>query len=228
MIVISATALSHKLMTQKSDPQQWDLQEDNSNNHALSTIEGFSFGNYIDGELESKIKADLLQVTPIKFFIFKLNRINEIRMSNVSYEYYEISTITATGEPDGGMKDPFKEILPTEGGKNLLPRMGIVKRVVMDRLSLKRYQNKKLVIEMLAKQTIIDLTQHKTTFRGITLIHPRTGKKIYSERAHWDKDNKAFIIPGNYQAISPKGKAKGEGIAVDLNFRISKYDKLAK
>jgi len=213
---------------QDSDQQQLE-QQDTIDNNQLNRIEGFSFADYIDGKLGSKIKADLLQVVPIKFFIFKLNKINEIRLTNATYEYYEEKStwinnkMVANGDAHTEIADPFKKIIPKDGIKNILPGTGMIKRIVIDKFTLTRHVNTKPVIKVLSSQTIIDLGKHKTTFRNLTLVHPKTGKRIYTHDAHWDKKAKAFVIPGKYQVTSPRGKAKGEGIMVDLNFKVKKY-----
>ena len=91
--------------------------------------------------------------------------------------------------------------------------MGYIKRGVIEKLTLDIMQNELPHFTLNSAKATVDLSRNKTTLKNVTLTHHLSKKQIHTKTAYWDKQQKAFVIPGNYTAQTPKGRASGKGIS---------------
>jgi hypothetical protein len=100
--------------------------------------------------------------------------------------------------------------------------IGMITRIVIEKLHYNVYEGEKLIIAVTADEAESSFGKKDTVLKGVQIEHSPSGKFIKTGRAVWDAGERMFKIPGGYIATTPKGTAKGNGIKVNLDFKVEK------
>ncbi len=186
-----------------------------------ASIKGISATTIRSGRVVSRIIAEELSVKPRRFYIFSIRPFNEISMTNAKLEYH---LLEGTNSEAG---DPFsldEHLSSLKGSAISRKGLGVITRGVIKGLVLEIMRGKVPLLSVSSAEAKIDLKKKRTELFRTCLKDLKSGKKITSNRIIWDNGEKAFKIPGRYWAESPKGKSRGKGIRVDLDFNVSRLN----
>ena len=181
-------------------------------NKAFSYITGLSYKIYGSGGVESHLEADSYSVVPRRFLFFNLYSINEVRIKDVRIKHYLDS------DSSERLEIVPLVIMPVSFGSE--DKRGMPTRGVIEGLVLEMFRSGKPVLLLHAEEALID-KKLNTSFINARLESKATGKRIVSKEIIWKRNDTMFSIPGRYYAKTPKGKASGKGIRVDLDFNVS-------
>ena len=179
---------------------------------AFSYIAGLSYNIYEPGGVVSHLEADSYSVVPQRFLFFSLYSINEVRIKNVRVKHYLESNSPETIKIVPLLIMPF-----SYGSRN---KHGLPSRGIIEGLEMEIFRSGNLVLSLHAEEALID-KKLNTSFINARLESKATGKRIVSKEIIWKRNDTMFSIPGRYHAKTPKGKASGKGIRVDLDFNVS-------
>lgn len=196
-----------------------DISQVEKNSHAQLSMHGMTFSNYEADKLLTKIKVGSFEIIPKRVFIFKLNKLNEIRIDTFECDDY---TSFPSGNGVKGNVFTFKRMLPTDTNQESFKQFGLIKEGSIKNLSINFHDAHHVRLKVTASQAEIDFKSNRAVFHNLILEQPHSGKKIYTNKSTWDAASLSFLIPGPYKATSPKGQGSGKGIAVDLNFKVRK------
>lgn len=219
LLLIVAAALAVSVFQGTSQPDLGGLSQDESSAGPMS-IRGFDFATYEGDRLATRVQAGQFRVKPRKFGIFKLRSVNEVALSKARLEIHR------PPEQDGknvGVLSPLGEQLGSRaqgllGGKGV----GNITRAVMDGVELVFYGGGSPHLRVSAQAGEMDFRSKEIRMREAVLEHLPSQRKIASKVIVWDEREGLFRVPGAYQATTPKGRATGRGISVDLDFRVEK------
>jgi len=172
-------------------------------------MDNFSRSIYKNGQLFLKVKADEVKIAPKKLLVFNLAVFNELLLKNVAVELH-----LENNEPAGKKTDKvnlFDSIIESKYGANGAKiRNGFTFRV---------FTSNVLTLELKAVSADFK-TANNIVFHDATLEHFPSGRRIKAKSIYWDDPKSRFMVAGSYEASSPKGKAGGRGLIVDLNFNL--------
>jgi hypothetical protein len=187
-------------------------------------IKGISAQELKGGRRAYSFKADEFKINPRAFGVFLIQPIKEATLVNAFMEVYLSAQGNSTQEVDlfpssllstATSSDPNSKKLAMAG-------IGVVTRLVFNNLHLNIYKGEELTISVVASEAFTDLKNRETVLKGFQIEHKPSKKFISTRSAIWDAKEKVFKIPGEYIAVTPKGKAKGYGIKVNLDFKVKK------
>jgi hypothetical protein len=188
-------------------------------------IKGISAQELKGGKLVYSFKADEFKINPRAFGVFLIQPIKEATLVNAYMEVYLSVQGNSMQEVDlfpssllssaTSSSDPKAKRLSMSG-------IGVITRLVFKKLHLNIYKGEELVITVAASEAFTNLKNKETVFKGVQIEHKTSRKFISTRSAKWDAREKVFKIPGEYMAVTPKGKAKGYGIKVNLDFNVKK------
>lgn len=171
-------------------------------------------------------KADEFKINPRAYGVFLIQPIKEATLTNAFIEVYLSAQDDSMQEVDlfpSSLATSAISAADTEEQKKLLVRrIGFVTRLMVQKVRFSIYKDEKLTITFTADQALTDLKNGKTVLRGFQIEHKASRKIISARTAIWDAKENVFKIPSEYIAVTPKGKAKGYGIKVNLDFKIAK------
>lgn len=195
------------------------VSEAEKNPHAQVSMHGMTFSNYENDKLLTKIKVGSFEIIPKRIFIFKLNKLNEIRIDTFECDDY---TSFPSGNGVKGNDFTFKRMLPTDTNQKSFRQFGLIKKGSIKNLSINFHDDHHIRLKVTAGHAEIDFKSNRADFHNLILEQPLSEKKIFTNKSTWDASTNSFLIPGGYKATSPKGQGSGKGIAVDLNFKVRK------
>jgi len=164
---------------------------------------------YKNGKLFLKVKADEVKISPKKFLIFNVSAFNELLLKNVEVELHVENQKPAGKETD--KVNLFESIIEAKyGGNGAKIRSGFTFRV---------FTSDVLTLELKAASADLK-TANNIVFHDSTLEHFASSRRIKAKKIYWDDSQNRFMVAGFYEASSPKGKARGRGLIVDLNFNL--------
>jgi hypothetical protein len=189
-------------------------------------IKGISAQELKGGKLVYSFKADEFKINPRAYGVFLFQPIKEATLINAFMEVYLSAQGNSTQEVDlfpsslpsaatSSSSDPKAKRLSTSG-------IGVITRLVFKNLHLNIYKGEVLTITIVADEAFTNLSNKETVFKGVQIEHKPSRKFISTRSATWDAREKVFKIPGEYIAVTPKGKAKAYGIKVNLDFKVKK------
>lgn len=185
-------------------------------------IEGLKYANYKNGKLQSRVQAAQLVVVPRKIGAFQIQSINEAVISHFRLELIR--------SPD---KEKEEGALPDElsdGIKGLASIKGsgrIVKVTIagMEILSL-RDNNPEFILQ--ARVGSFDARHKQLQLENVVMQQPDNHLRLTTDLAVWNKEIKAFEVPGPYVLYRGKEVVKGDRVFIDLAFRIIREKKPQK
>ncbi len=183
-------------------------------------IEGLSYSTYEKDRLIARIRADEFRVNPRRFWIFNIKPFNEATLINARLEVHLYENMPS----EVSLFSFGKELLSLKNkkeGKSALKGMGLITRGVIKGLILKVYKTDRLSMVVKAKDAYIDFKKKKTKLLIASIEDVLSKKLIKASSIIWDNKEKVFKIPGEYMAQTPKGRASGKGIKIDLDFVVS-------
>ena len=183
-------------------------------------ITGLSSKIYGDGGITTWVKAARIAVGPRRILFFNLHSVNEIQMTNVRIKHY----LSAISPEDESLTPLTLELINLGGGQDKTRHrrngVSVISRVVIDDLSLELLRADIPAIALQAERAYLRKDRHPRFFNAF-LEDPASGKRIYSKKILWNSEIRKFQIPGKYIAQTPAGKASGENIQVDIDFKVT-------
>ncbi len=192
-----------------------------SSRSAPLAIQGLSYSNYEGDKLLSRLEANRLQVRPRKFFVFNLKSVNEVMLEQGRFEIHMVENQEA-GE--GASFSLGAELSTSVNGLAGLKGMGRITRCLVGGMAMDIFKSGKPHFLVKAEKAFMDFHKKETRLENVLLEGVGSEKKVWAEQAWWDEERQIFRIPGKYRARTPRGNASGEGIRVDLDFRVRKLD----
>jgi hypothetical protein len=197
------------------------LPEKNENKISKQTfihpllIKGFSSEVKDDnGELISNIAADMIKIRPRKFFVFSIKSVSEAFLTNVKADLF---VLEKENEKEniltGHIANAVNALIKEQKG------IGVVSRIIMEEVKINVHNSDIVTLKLKAKSAEV-LKNKNVNFSNVILENPISNKLIKANKVIWDFQEATFRIPNMYLAVSSKGRAKGQGLKVDLNFNL--------
>ena len=218
--LVSVMALSLGIIVWVSIHNKTPSQSSSSEQKHYSTpmrITGLDASTFYGDKLLTRVRADEFKVGPRKSFIFNIRPFNEVVLTNARLEVHLYPDI-----PKGvSLFSLGENILSVKDAKTTLNGMGVLTRGVIKGLILEVFKADRLCLVVEAKKVYIDFKRKETKLIDASIKEVLSRKLIMSRSIIWSEKEKIFKIPGAYFTLTPKGRATGNGIKVDLNFALS-------
>ena len=181
-------------------------------------IMGFSNSLYEDNKLVARVEAAEFKINPRKFFAFNIKPLNEATLTDVRLEIHLYKDTSSKVDllPFG-----IVESLLVKKGSAGLKGMGKVTRGVIKGLTIEIYKAERLAMIVKAEKAYMNFKNQELKIRNGSIEEVASQKVIKSKLITWDNKTKIFKVPGAYLVETPKGKATGKAIKVDLDFVVS-------
>jgi hypothetical protein len=182
-------------------------------------ITGLDGSRVYGGKLFTRVRADEFKVGPRKFFIFNIRPFNEVVLTNAILEVHLYPEM-----PKGvGLFSLGENILSAKdaNAKTTLKGMGVLTRGVINGFILEVFKAGRPCLLVKAKKVYIDFKRKEANLIDASIKEILSQKLIKSESIIWSEKEKIFKIPGPYFTLTPRGRANGKGIKVDLDFVVS-------
>jgi hypothetical protein len=191
------------------------------------SISGFGFSIYEGAALRTRVQADLFRIVPRKFGIFRMKSINEAALTKARFEIYtDRNEVGQDKKRDAGVFSALGDEFNTQTrGAPGMQGVGNVTRLVMDGMELAFCREGTPYLEARASSGVMDFKKKEIRMRGAILEHLPSQKKIAGKTIFWDDRARLFKIPGRYESITSRGRRKGRGVTVDLDFRVKKMSR---
>ena len=194
------------------------------------------------GNVRARVLADGYTIGPARFGIFSVTPVKEALLTNARVEVYLDSRQGDEGERSftealGLLDDLFipSEPQSSRGGGGVesagrgtrsgtsgsgqrrsrpLPRL--------EHLLVDVYRDQVLELRIRARDGYVDRGKGTVRLAKASIEHMQKQRRIASDAIFWDQRESRFKIPGRYVADTPQGRARGRGIAVNLDFEVSR------
>lgn len=220
VFLVSVMALSLGIIVWVSIHNKTPSQSSSSEQKHYSTpmrITGLDASTFYGDKLLTRVRADEFKVGPRKSFIFNIRPFNEVVLTNARLEVHLYPDM-----PKGvSLFSLGENILSVKDAKTTLKGMGVLTRGVIKALVLEVFKADRLRLVVEAKKVYIDFRRKETKLIDASIKEVLSRKLIMSKSIIWSEKEKIFKIPGAYFTLTPKGRATGKGIKVDLNFALS-------
>jgi hypothetical protein len=174
---------------------------------------GLSYTAQDGDRIRFRLKADRVEVAKRKFGMLYVTPLKEALFSNVELEVY--ARDGEEGDEDVLSMDMLGQLLPGDGLKEL----GLVTRVRIDGLSIKRIRGQALS-SITARHATIDPRTRVAELTGGVLVGAADGRAIRSQSTTWDPAAGLFTINGPYLLIKKAGQVvQGSGARFDADLR---------
>ncbi|MEO5347886.1 MAG: hypothetical protein H7834_16130 [Magnetococcus sp. YQC-9] len=110
---------------------------------------------------------------------------------------------------------------PGTGEAAMIGTLPRVMNLIFEPVTLEIYLDKVVVLRLVAGSARIGKDRERIEFRQAALENPVALQKITSSRIDWSEESRAFEIPGEYRAETPRGQAVSSGLRVGLDFSFS-------
>jgi hypothetical protein len=179
------------------------------------SIKGFSSEVKNDnGTVISKIKADTIKIKPRKFFVFRIKSLNEALLRNVKLDLFMYEKINGKESIlTGQLFDTLNTFITEQTG------LGLVSRIILENIDINIHNSDVVTLKLKAKSAKV-LKNKNIVFNNAILENSMSTTLIKTKIIIWNSQEDVCNIPNQYLAVSAKGRAKGKGIKVDLNFNI--------
>ena len=173
------------------------------------------------GDHAIRIKADEFEVSPRKFAIFSVNRLNEFTLNNVTVEF-NINENKPVDKNIADIRQVFSSLV--EGGLSSPDTLmagtinaGLITRGVYNDLLLKIYRNRSVELTVNAKKAIAEFNNSKIQFYNAVIEDMKTKEIIRSRLVTLEDNADHFCIPDQYVKLSPSGVIRGKGLQIRLH-----------
>jgi len=191
-------------------------------------IRGISAQEIKEARLAYSFKADEFKIHPRAFGVFLFQPIKEATLVNAIMDVYLSAQGNSAQEidlfPASMSASALSSSSDPEARKLAIAATGVITRLVFQNLHTNIHKDKKIAIAIAASEALTDLKSKETRLKGFTIEDKISNKSIATRNATWDANEKVFKIPGEYTAVTLKGTAKGYGIKVNLDFKVSKMN----
>lgn len=178
-------------------------------------IDGLNLISQEQGKIKSQIRAKEFRIGPKELFLnIKLRPFTEVSFKNLNWKIYLDETQTA--DLFSFSSQHLKQQYELNNIKGVLPR-GIIKRLTME-----IYKQERLSMLINARKVSFNLTKKSAKLTNFSLVSVKPWKMIKSKTVFWDNELRLFKIPGDYIYRTAEGVTKGNSIAVDLDFTLTK------
>jgi len=185
----------------------------------ITTIKGFSLAAQNDDRLLFKVDADELTIQPRSLFVFNIKSIDEIFIKNGVVVLYmhqeEVKNTDLLSFVDTSIiLDPSK----AQTLRDIALRLGMR----IQTFTLHIYKDNTLAFTVQAEEAIVTFFGQKTIrMKNCILEDVLAHRSIMSKLIIWDAQQKTFKVPNDYLAVTPRGKATGQRIKIDINFVVT-------
>ncbi len=226
-IILLTVGMTLLLLVQKKTPPDTPNALIKKDYREPLKIMGLKQRTYNKGKLTSLVEADEFKVRPKKLHflfnmspiinirpIFNIRPFNEAILNNAKYEVY----LYPDSSTETGLLFNEKNMLSSD-----LKGMGIITRVLIENFIMDIYKDDILSLVVEADKARIHIRKKEAKLINATIKDMSSQKHITSRLIIWNEKEKVFKIPGPYIAVTPKGKATGTGIKLDLNFNATPF-----
>ncbi len=196
----------------------------------LRTVEGLRYGKWSHGRPVMTMTAKRLEVKKRAFLALRVRSIHQVLLHDVRITLFQPTSAENNPLPPGtpirpappSLAEGFQGIQAAVagGGNRQRSSKTRITRGLLAPFTLTVRQGRDTLLRFKARHGVIKPGDRKTTFTDGLLEQPRTQKKIAARTIHWDDERKEFHIPGDYLAESPKGRGRGRGLTVGLDFSL--------
>ena len=204
------------------EPNSPASEPEQSFEYGYPWIKGLKYEVSGPNGIVTRVKADSLSLVARRIFLFNIKSLNEIQLENAEIEahFFEEPSEKLDLLPFHDDSNLFGSggILAAESGK---PYGTITRSVIYRGVSVKIFNSDALVLTLTADSASVKNKKSYPEFFRARLESAESGKRIISDKIIWDVKARWFVIPGPYLAQTPKGRASGTDITVDLDFNVS-------
>ncbi|MDQ5988147.1 MAG: hypothetical protein CSYNP_03903 [Syntrophus sp. SKADARSKE-3] len=175
-----------------------------------------------DGTLYA-LKASVFKIKPRDFGIFSIQPIKETLLADAIIDIY----LPFSHDKDGSGKLDIFPSMPnsyqTEAESHrAIEGIGLITRGVINNLSIHIYHGDQMTMAVTARKAVIHFFNQETVLEDANIEHKVSRRFVTAQTMLWDGQERVFKIPGQYKAATPKRKASGYGIKVNLVFKVTK------
>ncbi len=179
-------------------------------------VKGLHYKVYKNGSPASEAEIDDLRIVPRNFFVFRIKSINEAVITNARIRLYDPSQ----KRRDDPFRSLFKEFTDQENG------FGLITRAVVKGIDVNMYHAQKVTHHLTAAKADLMAGSNQTAFYDATIEHPSSKTVVRAAKLLWDTQERKFVVPGRYTLSGPGGDVKGEGVQIDMNFKMKQLRSL--
>lgn len=184
-------------------------------------VTNFTFQQFGEFGLVTRLHADSLSVVPRRFLFFNIKAVNEAHLLNAHIESHMYAH-----DPDDITLLPAVRGLGTGGGRGgksggQYGEFGLITRALVKGVTVELFKADKLVLILRADEGSVDHKNKDPSFSRAVLQNSSATRRIVSKRIIWDPRSRVFRIPGTYVALTEKGESRGKGVKVDIDFTVS-------
>ena len=184
-------------------------------------ITDFSYQIYGPNGLVTRLQADTLAIVPRRFLVFNIRSINEVHVANVHLETYLYEEEAPDTEPVTAVTGLLEPIGIGVGKRRSRDEFGLITRSLVSGIVMKVFRKDSLAVVIRAEHAVIKSEGGKPRFLKASLEDAESTRRILADKIIWDEKDRVFMIPGHYVAHTPRGRASGRGIRIDLDFVVT-------
>jgi len=216
VVVAFVIGIIVRVPLQKREPCSFPVSDEINRPYPI-WIKGLTASKFDGDKILSQVRAEEFKVNPRRYFVFNIRPFNEATFTNVRLETHYYPDLTEKTK-ELGLFPPAEHMIPIKVAKVPLKGEGIITRGVVTGFIWEIFKADRLCLVVKAKAAQIDFKEKEIKLINVSIEDESSQKLIMSRSAIWSEKEKSFRIPGKYLAATPKGKAVGKGIKLDLNF----------
>lgn len=182
---------------------------------AASEMAGITFSTYKNDKLQSRVKIQNIRTAPRKLYIFKVQSINELLLTNVAVEIFQ-------QEREKVELLPFTEMQGEANGAMVMKGEGQITQGHILGFSAVIKNEGQEILRVNSREAIIDFSKRTMTMKNAVLFQPHRHRRIESNKIAWDTEKKEFIISGEYWEVREGRSIKGEAVTADIDLNLQK------
>jgi len=177
-----------------------------------SFVKGLHYRVHDNGSLISEADAEDLRIVPKSFFVFKVKSISEAVVTNAKINLYKLNE-SRKDPGDDLFRAMVKEVSEGE----------LIVKAVANGIEVNFYdETEKVTHHLKAARADLVAGPAQTVFYNATLENPPSRTIIRTEKLFWNAKEKKFKVPGQYITFYRGGEIKGNGLQIDMNFKMKK------
>lgn len=211
LVILSLTALFGWLYYQSWSAESSAAEPSLTKQPPLN-ISDFSFYDYQNDQLISRINVKHLYVRPRRFGILRIATVNELLLKQARFEFYETREASpqAAESPLGhGLASSLSALVDLHG-------MGRITQGKIEGMQLFIQRQSRPNIQVISAQAVLDFKKKRTIMTDAILQIPERGYTLQSKQIIWDDKEQVFIVPGAYQITEAGNRKFGKSLALDF------------